>query len=176
VDIVENVNLLVSSVRWAPGQAKREIIQLLRRLGDEHPVVNRTTARGLFGVRTSLDPHAVVREVRAVFKHKPLLLQHTLKWVPVDLWIRSDEESLKDAVLRLRDRVRPGERWRMTVEKRQYTRHHTVEIITMLAGLIRERVDLTKPDKILRIDLIGNDAAVSVLAPDETFSVTKPAP
>jgi tRNA acetyltransferase TAN1 len=126
------------------------------------------------GVRTGLDPRRVIEELRAMFEKDPLLLTETCKWVPVDLWTYSDMESMKNAVIRLRERITAGETWRMTVEERRYTRHHRIEVITALAGLIDEKVDLTRPDKILRIDIIGRHAALSVLTPADIFSVVLP--
>lgn len=166
-------NLLVScswaGERWAKG----EIINLLRTLGDEQPFVKRTPAWGIMGVRTTLQPRRVTTELRSLLQQNPLLFRATSKWVPVDIWTYSDIESLKEAVLRLRERIKPGETWRMSVEKRRYTQYHTIEIIERLAELISEKVDLKQPDKILRVDIMGRYAALSVLAPHEIFSTTK---
>jgi len=93
--------------------------------------------------------------------------------VPVDLWTNSDIESLKTAVAQVKDKIEHGERWRMTVEKRRYTFYHKIDIIKALAELIDEKVDLKNPDKILRIDIIGKYAGISVLSPQEIFSATK---
>ena len=169
-------NLLVSSSWRGHGAAKREIRELLAALGDERPTVERTLAKGMVGVRTSLEPRRVVRELRAIFERDPGRLQFTCKWVPIDAWTRSDLESLTQAVMRLKPRIQPGETWRMTVEKRRDAGHHRAEVITRLAALIDEKVNLAAPDKILRIDLIGEHAALAVLRPDEIFSVMRPRP
>jgi len=165
-------NLLISCSWGMHGAARVEILNVLKTLGDEKPVVRQTIARGIMGARTSLDPRRVVQELRRLLAKDPLVFQHTLKWVPVDLWTYSDIESMKEAVLRLRDRIHSGERWRMTIEKRRYTLYHRIEIIKELAELIDEEVDLKNPDKILRVDIIGKYAGVSVLAPQEIFSAT----
>jgi tRNA acetyltransferase TAN1 len=66
-----------------------------------------------------------------------------------------------------------GETWRMIVETRRYTALHKVDIIREVAELIDERVDLENPDKILRIELIGKHAGISVLKPYEIFSAIR---
>ena len=167
-------NLLVSYSWGVYGRAKKEIVQVLETLGDEGPLVKRTIAEGIIGVKTSLDSREVVRGLRRLFDEDPFVLQYTLKWVPVDLWTLSDMDSMKEAVRKLRNRIRAGERWRMTVEKRRYSRHHKIEIIRELADLIDEKVDLENPEKILRVDVIGGYAGISVLTPQEVFSVAKP--
>ena len=166
-------NLIVSCPWPFVGRARREIVHFLRLLGDEEFVVERTLARGIVGVKTRLDARDVVRQLRALFNEDPSRFQYTLKWVPVDLWTNSDIESMKIAVESVKDKIGPGERWRMTVEKRRYTMHHTIDIIGALAELIDEKVDLKNPDKILRVDIIGRFAGVSVLSPGEIFSTTR---
>lgn len=166
-------NLLVSYWWSHHGKAKREIVDILKRLGDEVPVVERTIAQGIIGLKTNLDSREIIRELRKFFSENPFVFQFTLKWVPVDLWTLSDMESMKEGVVRLRNMIQAGERWRMTVEKRRYTQHHKTEIIRELANLIDEKVDLENPEKILRLDIIGNQAGIAVLTPQEIFSVKK---
>ncbi len=167
-------NLLVSCSWGAYGRAKEEILHILRVLDDENPVVKRTVAKGIIGVKTSLEPRDVVHKLRRMFNKDPFIFQQTTKWVPVDLWTHSDLDSMRDAVKVLRNKIRAGEKWRMTMEKRRYTRYHKMEIITALAELIDEKVDLETPDKILRVDIIGRYTGFSVLTPQDIFSVSKP--
>jgi len=167
-------NLLVSYSWGVYGRAKKEIVQVLETLGDEGPVVKRTIAEGIIGVKTRLDSREVVRGLRRLFDEDPSVLQYTLKWVPVDLWTLSDMDSMKETVRKLRNGIREGERWRMTVEKRRYTQHHKIEIIRELAELIDEKVDLENPEKILRLDIIGRYVGISILTPQEVFSTAKP--
>jgi len=167
-------NFLVSFSWGLHRRAKEEIMHILKMLGDEKPLVKPTIAEGIIGVKTRLDPREAVQGLRMLFDKDPPIFQHTLKWVPVDLWTHSDMESMKEAVVKLRNKIRAGERWRMTVEKRRYTRYHKIEIIRELANLIDEKVDLENPDKILRIDIIGKYAGMSILTPQDVFSVAKP--
>jgi tRNA(Ser,Leu) C12 N-acetylase TAN1 len=164
-------NLLVSS-SWRGPAALREIRQFLRELGDEAPIVKRTIVDGIIGVTTTLDPRGVIRDLRAVFERNPRRFRFTCKWVPVDLWTRSDLPSLKPGVMRLSDRIGVADRWRMTVTRRSHARHRSRDLIRALADLVGGTVDLTHPDKILRVDPIGDHTALSVLTPMEIFSVT----
>lgn len=166
-------NLLVSCPWTETGKAKREIFHFLKLLGDGNPVVQRTMARGIIGVKTQVDSRSVVRELASIFGKDPGAFRFTLKWVPVDVWVSSDVESMKEAVRKVKDRIKSDETWRMTVEKRRYTLHHKIDIIKALADLIDTNVDLKNPKKILRIDIVGKYAAVSVILPDEVFSTTK---
>lgn len=170
-DTVYDFNLLVSRSRGGYRRARREIRVILKALGDEKPTVSRTLVRGLIGVKTRLAPRDVVRGLRTLHGANPLLVQYTSKWLPVDAWGSSDVEAMKEAIHRLRDRIEPTETWRMTLEKRQYTQHHQLELIRILAEPVAAKVDLAHPDKILRVDILGPHAAMSVLTPDDIFSV-----
>lgn len=167
-------NLLVSCSWGAHTRARKEILHILSKLGDKEPLVKRTDARGIIGVRTRIDSREVIRRLRELFDEDPFILQNTLKWVPVDLWTHSTMDSMKEGVTELREKIREGDKWRMTVEKRRYTRYHKIEIIRELANLIDEEVDLENPDKILHIEVIGKYAGISVLVPQQIFSVAKP--
>jgi tRNA acetyltransferase TAN1 len=169
-------NLLVSRSRGGHRRARREIVAILKALGDEQPTVSRTLVRGLVGVKTRLASRDVVRGLRGLQEKDPLLVQYTCKWLPVDAWGSSDVEAMKDAIRGLRDRIEPTETWRMTLEKRRYTQHHQLELVRILAESIDAKVDLTHPDKILRVDILGRHAAMSVLTPDDIFSTARPRP
>jgi tRNA(Ser,Leu) C12 N-acetylase TAN1 len=163
-------NLLVSCSPRGHAAARGEVLKLLRFLGDDEPVVAHTAARGIVGARTTLDPRLVVEELRALLAHHPRLLQHTCKWVPIDLWTSSDLDSMRTAVWQLKDRIASGETWRMSVEKRRHG-VHTQEIVEALAPLVTAKVDLHHPQRILRVDIIGPFAGLSVLRPAEILSV-----
>jgi tRNA acetyltransferase TAN1 len=167
-------NLLVSCPWNVHREARHEVIRLLRGIGDRNPEVGQTAAKGVLGVNTSLDSHRAVREIRECCLVDPSILRFTLKWVPIDLWTNSDLISLKEGVSKLKGMIRPGERWRITVEKRRYTAMHKLEIIKEIATLVDEKVDLRNPDKILRIEIIGKNAGISVLYPADVLSAAKP--
>lgn len=166
-------NLLVSCGWKEYAEAKREIVRLLVDLGDKQPEARKTLARGITGVRTSLDPRFVIMALRATFQKDPSVIKHTSKWIPIDLWTDSNIESIKEWVTKLRGMIGTGETWRMTVETRRYTALHKIDIIREVAELIDERVDLENPDKILRIEFIGKHAGISVLKPYEIFSAIR---
>ncbi len=60
----------------------------------------------------------------------------------------------------------------MDIAKRCYEKYHTTELIMKLTEVVdRPKVDLKNPDKIIRVDIIGNDAAISLLNKDETLNI-----
>jgi len=63
------------------------------------------------------------------------------------------------------------ETWAMQVEKRGWPRFHTAEIVQHLAAAIDRKVRLKAPDKLVRVDILRDAVAVSVLRPGEVFSI-----
>lgn len=164
-------NLLVSFSWRAPGRSRREIAARLRALGDPAPLVVPTDRKGIMIARTRLDPREAIHGLRALHHDAPAAFRYTFKWVPVDLWTAPDAESLRQAVVRLRDRIRPGERWRISIERRAPACPVPAVLIAALAPLIDGTVDLSHPDKILRIELFSDRAAVAVVTHEEMFSI-----
>jgi tRNA(Ser,Leu) C12 N-acetylase TAN1 len=163
-------NLLVS-VSWkAPGRARREIVGRLRALGDETPAVSRTGRKGVMIVRTALDARQAIRRLRDVHELTPGAFRYTYKWVPVDLWTAPDVASLRQAVTQLRERIAPGERWRVTVARRTARCPVGPEVIAAVADLVDRTVDLTHPHKILLIELFEQEAALAVVRPEDTLT------
>ncbi|HDY74801.1 MAG TPA: hypothetical protein ENH51_06800 [Euryarchaeota archaeon] len=158
-------NMLVSFRRGDYWLAVGEIKRILKELEDETPIVKGTLAWGIIGVKTVLDPREVIREVRKQFIAEPMYLEHSIKWIPIDAWTASDIESMKEVLEELKETILPGEKRGMKVHKRRYTLHHSIEIIHELAELIDEKVDLENPDKIVRIDVLENNAGISVGPP-----------
>ena len=171
-----DANLLVSTSWRTPGRARREIVTRLRALGDAAPVVSRTERKGVMSVRTALEPREVIRRLRAGHGGPPARFRYTFKWVPVDLWSASDVASLRLAVTRLRDRIEPGDRWRLSVKRRAEGCPPAPEIVAALVDLVDRKVDLTHPDKILLVELFAQSAALAVLTPAEMFTPAAASP
>jgi tRNA(Ser,Leu) C12 N-acetylase TAN1 len=169
-------NLLASCEWGGLPEAKSELRQQLTSLGDSSPIIEGTIARGILGVRTTLDPRKVVAKFNKLVAEDPNAINYVLKLRPIDLWTAPTIEDLKVAVSRLKEQIRPGERWGMEVELRRFTALHKMEIIEPLAELIDEKVDLRNPQKTLWIEILGNAAAVSVLNCDDVFSLHKVRP
>jgi tRNA acetyltransferase TAN1 len=169
-----NFNLLVSHEWSNYSLAKQEILRLLAEFGDNDPKIGRTIAKGLSGVNTTLESRGVIASLKQKFASDKLAVNFTLRWTPVDLWCDAGTvESMKQALSTLANKILPGEKWMMHVEKRRYAAHHKAELIKELADLIHEKVDLKNPDKIVWIEIVGKQAGISIITPSEIFSLHK---
>jgi tRNA acetyltransferase TAN1 len=164
------MDLLISHQRGRYRQARREILRTLKCLGDDHAAVERTEVPGIALAHTGLDAREVVHRCRELFE-QGFAFRHAVKWIPVDIWCESTLDTLR---LRLAEvagaQITPNETWGMRVDRHGWQRYRTPEIVTHLARAINRRVQLDHPDKTVRIDIVGDRAAVSVLRPDDVFS------
>lgn len=164
---------LLISFRWGHFYpTRREVVRILKELGDDHPQVEWTSVEGIAIAHTSLDNRTVIARCRQLFQTGKENIEDALKWVPVDYWCRTDLDNIKLIIeLEIVPRILPDERWAMKVYKRRWQRYHTADIIAFLAPGIERKVDLNNPDKIVWIDVIGPNTAVSLLKPGDIFSV-----
>lgn len=170
---------LLVSYNWSHfSRAKPEIIAILKSFGDPDPQVRKTAVIGIAVVHTSLDNREVIKCCQALWKSDPLgLFEFAIKWVPVDYWCASNLESIKQAIDRhIGPRIEKHQSWAMKVHKRRWEQYHTSEIVEYLAADIDRKVDLNHPDWIVWVDIVGRETAVSLLKPEDIFSLGLPNP
>ena len=127
---------------------------------------------GIAVAHTSLDNRQIIHQCRELLHQGKMRFDFAVKWVPVDYWCWTDLDTIKQLIdEKVIPRIQPEETWAMQVNKRRWQIYHTIDIVTALAADIDRKVNLSHPDKIVWIDIIGNETAVSVLKPDDIFSV-----
>jgi tRNA(Ser,Leu) C12 N-acetylase TAN1 len=158
--------------------AKPEIIRILKRFGDPYPQVEKTDVMGIAIAHTCLDNREVIKRCRALWKSDPLdSFEFAIKWVPVDYWCQTDLAAIKRVIdSNIKERIAEHQTWGMKVRKRRWQQHHSIDIIEYLAADIERKVDLGHPDRIIWIDVVGWQTAVSLLKPEDIFSLGLPYP
>ena len=170
---------LLVSYNWSHfSLAKPEIIATLKRFGDPDPRVERTAVIGIAVAHTCLDSREVIKRCRALWESDPLdSFQFAIKWVPVDYWCATVLDAIKQVIdSKIINRIGNDQSWGMKAHKRRWQRYHTIEIIEYLAVDIHRKVDLNHPDWIVWVDVVGRQTAISLLKPEEIFSLGLPHP
>jgi tRNA(Ser,Leu) C12 N-acetylase TAN1 len=72
---------------------------------------------------------------------------------------------------KIKARIEKNQTWGMQVHKRRWQQYHTIEITEFLAADINRKVDLNHPDRIVWVDIIGRETAISLLKPQDIFSI-----
>jgi tRNA acetyltransferase TAN1 len=170
--VVKDFNLLVTTARGNEEDACSEIWYLLGEIGDSAVKIDKTGITGLIAAKTAFNPFEVIEKFRVILKERPYEFRYALRVIPVEKVVRTDVGEIQRAVTELGSKIKEGETFRVTVEKR-FTNTSTNDIIAAAAANIERRVDLNRPDKIVLIEVVGGLTGVSVVKPQEILSIMK---
>ena len=169
----KNFNLLVSTGRMQERRCCREIEYLLIEVGDEKPKAKPTGIPGLIVVKTTLNPFEAVKRLRELFKKRPWDFRYTLKVTPIEVTVDTDfDKIVTESVKLAQSKIKEEETYRVTVNRR-YTTIDKSRLIDAIASRIKRKVNLTSPDKIINIEILGKVTGISVLKPEDILSIAK---
>ncbi|MHA2408261.1 MAG: THUMP domain-containing protein, partial [Candidatus Ranarchaeia archaeon] len=109
---------------------------------------------------------------REILEDRPWEFMYSLRIIPIEQVVRTDLEEIQKATMKRSHRIREDEKFRVTVEKR-FNETTTSEIVDAIATKIGRKVDLTNPNKIVLIEVVGGFTGVSVIDPMDILSVTR---
>ncbi len=170
--IVDDFNLLVTTAKGSEEDACSEIWFLIGEMGDREVKVDKTGIRGLIAAKSALDPFTVINSLRDVLNERPHEFRYTYRVIPIEKVVRTDLDEIKQVVVELASKITEKETFRITVEKR-FSTIQTVDIIEAAAANVQRKVDLTKPDRIILIEVVGGSTGISVIRPEDILSVAK---
>lgn len=162
-------NLLVTFDPNKPASAKEEIQNLLREL-NESVKIEDSGIGGVFKLTVS-DSRKAVRKLSELCRNSPDKFNRTFHWVPIDRWCSSDVERMQQAIRELANNIDDNEKWKLSLERRNYPLHERELMIKLTEVIDKPNVDLKNPDKIIRVDILGERAGIAVLRSDELFNV-----
>jgi tRNA acetyltransferase TAN1 len=166
---MRDFNLIVSSSRFREEEACDEILDFLNSFGDAEPEAELTEIKGIIIAKTKLDPLQVVGKLKKLASDEPWEVRYVMRVMPVEKVIPAELEDIQGAVADLSTRIRSEDSFRVTVEKR-HSVLHSIEIIEYIAEAVKRKVNLTEPDWIVLVEIIGKDAGVSIVRKDQIFS------
>ncbi|GAG73423.1 unnamed protein product, partial [marine sediment metagenome] len=118
-------------------------------------------------------PREVVKKLKEISKNNRELFGKTYRYIPIDKWVKSEISDMQKAIKSLVPKIKKNEKWMMDVEKRYYDKHDYKELIIKLTDVVdRKEIDLKKPEKIIKVEIVGKNAGISLLEPDEFLIVS----
>ncbi len=165
-------NLLVTFNPNHSGTAGKELNEVLQKIG-EKPRIMSSNIEGLFKVAVS-DARKVISRLRSLCQADPDRFVATHHYVPIDSWCKSDVTEMKRLIKSLVPGIGKSDRWKMALNKRHWDKAGQTETIMSLTGVIdRDNVDLDNPQKIVQVEIIGNEAGISLLQAAEILDVAE---
>ncbi len=166
------MNLIVTCARHFEPETEEELRDILEEFGDADIKISITNMSGILTAKTKLDPVAVVRKIKEMILDQPWSIRYCLRIIPIQEVIETEIEEIEKSTVKLAGQILDGETYRISVEKRS-SNVSSQEIITKIAGKIKNKVSLEFPDKILLIEILGNKTGISVLKKEDVLSVEK---
>ena len=164
--INDKFNLLVSFNPNHARTAKAELIQVLQKIG-ESPRIAETGAEGLFKVVVS-DGRKVVSRLRKLCSADPNLFTATHRFTPVDRWCKSTVSQMQKLIKSASAGIASTDKWKLGLTKRHWNKLEGSKLIIKLTDVINhEHVDLESPQKVIQVDIIGDQAGISLLNPED---------
>ena len=163
-----NFNLILSTSRFREEEAQDEILDLLDMFGDQEAEAEITAVKGLLIAETALDPFAVIEALKKLVAEEPWRVRYVLRVIPVEVVVPAELDDIKKAAKELAARIEK-DTFRITVEKR-HSPLESIDVIKAVAGEIDSKVDLENPRWMVLVEILGGQAGLSVIRPDQVFS------
>jgi tRNA acetyltransferase TAN1 len=173
--MIEDPNLLATSEIWRESEACSELWMLLRAVGDETPVVDRTRVRGIISAQTGLAPIEAIRRLRVELQGNPEGFRVLLRIIPIQATVPTEIEAMVKKTMEMATRIGEKESFRITLEKRM-TDLRSREVIDAVAKDINRKVDLENPDWIVLVEIVGKVTGLSVIPADGILNIQKERP
>ena len=170
--LLNDFNLIISTSRGNERNTCSEMWYLLGEVGDRGSTIETTSVIGLVVAKTKLDPIKAIRDLRVLLKARPWEFKYTLKMVPIQRIVEAQVQLIEQAALDIASRIGQKDKFRITIEKR-HTGLSSKTIIDTVAKRISRTVDLDSPDRILMIEILGELAGLSLIAPEDVLSVER---
>ena len=161
---IKNFNLLISTSRYNEANASTELWFTLLICGDTYPIISSLTFPGLLTALTEIDAKTFIRTVRKILKDDPQFFQYILKIVPIDFVCETNTKILANLIQdHYRTYIKEQESFKIDLNRRKHKKIERNTLIERIAVGIHNDVDLENPDKVIRIEILGNFSGVSFL-------------
>ncbi|AFS83358.1 THUMP domain-containing protein [Candidatus Nitrosopumilus sediminis] len=166
------MNLIVTCPRHLEPETEEELMSILGEFGDSDVKVSITNMSGILTAETQLDPIEVVKKIKDMLLDEPWSVRYCKRIIPIQKVIESNIDEIEKSVVELSSQILEDETYRISIEKRN-SDLSSKEIITKIADKIKNKVSLEFPDKILLVEILGNETGVSVLKKSDILSTEK---
>jgi len=168
---VSKGNLLVSFDPVHEESAKTEILGLLKEVGENGKIVSFSDGLAEISVR---NPRKAITSLLEIAKTNIDQFRYTFNWWPVDVWCKSELLEMQKEIKKIQKGIKPEEKWKMDLIKRKLIRNYQGSLIVKLTDVVdKQKIDLNSPDKIIRVELDGERAGISLLTPNELLNVPR---
>lgn len=166
------MNLIITCPRHFEEEASEEVKRILIELGDQEPKIIISSMPGILTGITSLNPIESIEKIREKILDEPWSVRYCLRIIPIQGVCKTNIKEIEDEILKKIGVIKSEDSYRITIEKRN-SKVSSYEIISKIAKNISNKVSLGSPDWVILIEIIGDEAGVSVIRNNNILSVEK---
>ncbi|MFX1346395.1 MAG: THUMP domain-containing protein [Promethearchaeota archaeon] len=140
--------------------------------GDNYPIISKLTFPGLISVLTNIDAKKVIQKIRQILKKDPHFFQYILKIIPIDFICETNTKTITNIIQNhSKNFIKEGDTFKIVIKRRKHEKIERNFMIERIASNINNKVDLDNPDKIIRLEVLGNFCGVSFLEKNDIIRV-----
>ena len=170
----KNFNLLISTSRYNETNAKSELWFTLLLCNDSYPIISGIQFPGLITAYTNLTPKKVILKIKKIREREPKFFQYILKIIPVDFICETNTNTIKQMINNTyKNYIDEKDSFKILLKRRHHEKIERTKFIEIIANSINNKVDLENPDKIVRIEVLGNITGISFLKKNEIVKINR---
>lgn len=160
-------NLLVTFDPVHQESAKKEIETLMKELNESGKI--KEIERGLAQLAVK-DARKFIDKLLGIAKKEIGKFNYTFNWWPVDEWCKAEIREMQKVIAEIQKGIKKEEKWKMELVKRDVTKKYPEDLIIKLTDVVNKpKVDLSNPDKIIKVEIIGDKAAITLIEKNKVF-------
>jgi tRNA acetyltransferase TAN1 len=142
--------------------------------GDKYPVISHLEYSGLLTVFTTLDNRNVISQIKELLQKDPQFFQYILKIVPIDFVCEMNINTIKTLIeSHYKNFIAEEDSFKIDLKRRSNESIDRMPFIGDIAEIFNNEVDLSNPNKIVRIEILGNLCGISFVKPAEILKIAK---
>ncbi len=139
---------------------------------EEYPIISDLEFMGLITAMTNLNGKEIILKIKGILKRDPNFFKYILKIVPIDFVVKTEILLIKQIIEQhYKQFIEKNDSFRISLKRRKHESIERNSFIRLIAEKIDNEVDLENPDKIVRIEILGNNTGISFLKPDEILKI-----
>ncbi len=166
-----DANLIVTYDPTHAGKAQEEIKDLLEQFGGAQFM--ESGFEGICLLHTKQDSKKIVRALTDTCREEPYKFKYTSRWIPIEAWCKSTMEEMTKAIKKVDERMKNDQSWKIDIGKRGYEGDTMDLVVKLTEHIDKPKVDLKNPDKIVKVEIVGDKAGVSLIDAGEYLNVAR---
>lgn len=140
--------------------------------GIKYPIISNLSYSGLLSAFINQDIRRIIAKIKTILDGDPTYFQYILKIIPIDYVCDTDINMIKEIVNKYyRDYINPNESFMIALKRRKSEIIERDSFIRKIAAGINNQVDLSNPDKLIWIDVLGNRCGISFIKASDIITI-----